>query len=52
MKNGKLLNFIKEEIQKKHFPRSFFGVSTLASFRVIQSGNEFVEAYCQVRAIK
>ena len=48
----KALKCYKEEIQKKPLPRSFFGVSTLASFRGIQSGNEFAEAYCQVRAIK
>ena len=48
----KALKFYKEEIQKKPLPRSFFGVSTLASFRGIQSGNEFAEAYCQIRAIK
>tara|TARA_B100000963_G_C22624673_1_gene671690 strand:+ start:1443 stop:2132 length:690 start_codon:yes stop_codon:yes gene_type:complete len=48
----KALKCYTEEIQKKPLPRSSFGINTLASFRGIQSGNEFAEAYYQVRSIK
>ena len=45
----KALKFFKTEYQKKPFPRSDFGLKTLANFRGLQTGNEFAEAYKVVK---
>ena len=45
----KALRCYKTEIQKKPYPRSFFGIESLAKYRGLQSGSIYAEGYELIR---
>lgn len=49
MKKWKALKCYKTEIQKKPYPRSFFGIETLAKYRGLQCGSIYAEGYELIR---
>ena len=49
MEKNKALSFYKSEINRKPYPRSLFGIESLANYRGLQSANEYAEAYKLVR---
>jgi LmbE family N-acetylglucosaminyl deacetylase len=49
MKKWKALKCYKTEIQKKPYPRSLFGIETLAKYRGLQSASIYAEGYELIR---
>ena len=49
MKKWRALKYYKTEIQKKPYPRSFFGIESLAKYRGLQSGSIYAEGYELIR---
>lgn len=49
MNKWKALKCYKTEIQKKPYPRSLFGIETLAKYRGLQSGSIYAEGYELIR---
>ena len=48
----KALEFYKSEIKKFPYPRSSRGIEVLSSYRGLQSGSKFAEAYYLIRDLK
>ena len=49
MNKWKALKCYKTETQKKPYPRSLFGIETLAKYRGLQSGSIYAEGYELIR---
>lgn len=49
MKKWKALKCYKTEVQKKPYPRSLFGIESLAKYRGLQSGSIYAEGYELIR---